>query len=331
VAIDKYYNRNNNTRELYILLEKCVAAGIFDGIISADLLTNTASDTNGSTSTTLVTENTKIQDKQDKQDRQDKQDKQNVQDEQNKQTKQTKHDKQDEPHKLQINTLVTTSWLNEDYILPLLEQTDYEHLYLLEDGFYDYTPRTFTVRYAKTTTEATLLVNDVRNATNKGYFADVVEIPQNADIINTFCELVGFRGDILDGLDLLVFTSPLDADYGLGHVEIVKSYLSEHYASCRIGVKRHPRDDADYSDNEGKYQVMDVDISVPGQLVDGRAECEKLYVYPSTILLTSKDNTNTTVMRFVGDGASMFDDKYYELFEYPKIAECTILDIRVNA
>ena len=123
-------------------------------------------------------------------------------------------------------------------------------------------------------------------------------------------------------IDLILFTSPLEEDYNINnYIEKIRFYLEKNYQNKNILIKKHPRDISLY--DSLNYNSIYINSLIPGQIINNYYKCEKLYILPSTVILSEKDISKTTILKF----KDLKNKKYLNSFNHKKMKECKIIEI----
>ena len=201
-----------------------------------------------------------------------------------------------------------------------LKHTKFNEIILLEEGMYDY------VSGELVHTEPEIFLNRIKYVNNpeKSLFN---ELYKEINKINFDEESLSIIKDILtddlkllpEKLDLIVFTDPLDIDFGFKHKNILIKKLEKEYTGKNILFKKHPRDLNNYKSN--KYNYFE-NSNISGQIIEKLYDCEKVFIYPSTILLTIENLSKIKLFTF-----DIKDKKYEEIINSDIIKEIEKINI----
>lgn len=204
-----------------------------------------------------------------------------------------------------------------DYIKKFLARVKYKRLIFIEEGFSDYVKTDLSEGYK----DAELYLNNIELLNIKDAYKSVEQLNYSEDLLQNFFGLIGFNTNTIGiKADVIFFTSPIDTDFGYEKYrsDVVK-YLNEHYKGKTVLLKKHPRDFNNYS---GDYNIVEIDRAIPGQFVDFSYDCEKLYAHPSTVLLSSRDFSKTTIFRF----NEIQRKRYRDIYDFSVVKNCKIYD-----
>lgn len=201
-----------------------------------------------------------------------------------------------------------------------LKHTKFNEIILLEERMYDY------VSGELVHTEPEIFLNRIKYVNNpeKSLFN---ELYKEINKINFDEETLSIIKDILtddlkllpEKLDLIVFTDPLDIDFGFKHKNILIKKLEKEYTGKNILFKKHPRDLNNYKSN--KYNYFE-NSNISGQIIEKLYDCEKVFIYPSTILLTIENLSKIKLFTF-----DIKDKKYEEIINSDIIKEIEKINI----
>lgn len=226
----------------------------------------------------------------------------------------------DDLYENEYDNLFIMSYLN-DYYLNILQNVKYSKLNLLEEGFSDYLKFGATPIESKYYKNANLYVNNINEINNVFSYNSVYQINFEDDILKLFFGILNFDYNCINNIDVVVFTSPMNDDYNyFSYTEKVINYLNTNYKDKNILIKKHPRDNNTY---EGDYNLFEVDKMVPGQFVDLIYNCKRLFVHPSTVILSSKNLSDIDILKFT----DLDNDNYNNVFNYKIIKQCNIIEI----
>ena len=220
----------------------------------------------------------------------------------------------DELFENSYDTIICMAYIN-DYLYDILQKVDYNKLILLEEGIYNYLNPKIEEKYIKLHNEAILFVNDTKNVSNKELFKEIKRIKKDQNILEEYINALNYN-NLPDNIDIVFFTSPIDIDFEYkDYKRDVIKYLEDKYSGKRILIKNHPRDHLRY--DSPLYETFYVDFGMPGQIISKKYDCEKVYAYASTVIL-SEDNVNNILILQL---KNIKKEKYLNAFNHKKIQQ----------
>lgn len=171
-----------------------------------------------------------------------------------------------------------------------LQTIDYRELHIIEEGAYDYNEHLWN----ETLRSGCYHSMNIDRVWQKEMYRHIERVNWNDSVINKYLKL--FEGVKMCDVDIIVYTDPLDNDFGvLDYKERVINYLENNFPHSHIMVKRHPRDCNTYTSGIVTLDVCD-DL-IPAQVL-GRFDCTQFYFYPSTGLFYIEDTLKIYFVQF---------------------------------
>ena len=124
----------------------------------------------------------------------------------------------------------------------------------------------------------------------------IYKTPESKDLTNRIFYIMYRELDKAENVDLILFTSPLLSINNISLRDLIVEYLEENYKGKNILIKQHPKDFNNYNSKE--YKTIYLNRNLPGQIIEQFFDCEKLYMHPSTILISSSDTSKSKIVQF---------------------------------
>lgn len=198
--------------------------------------------------------------------------------------------------------------------IDIIKETKYNDIVLLEEGMYDYFSGDLVKKEPKIFANRIKYLNNPNEGKHNDKYKEVRPIIIDGYTLTIIGKLFNEEIEALpDKIDLIVFTDPLDIDYNIDFMPELMNFLEENFEGKKILFKKHPRDLNTYESD--KFESF-YNSNLSGQLVNNIYLCDKLFTYPSTILLSSKDYRDTTILIFDN---LLPDDNYKKLLKFKQI------------
>lgn len=187
-----------------------------------------------------------------------------------------------------------------------LKHTKFNEIILLEEGMYDYVSGELVYTEPEIFLNRVKYVNNPEKSLCNELYKEINKINFDEETLSIIKDILTDDLKLLPGkLDLIVFTDPLDIDFGFKHKNILIKKLEKEYPGKNILFKKHPRDLNNYKSN--KYNYFE-NSNISGQIIEKLYDCEKVFIYPSTILLTIENLSKIKLFTF-----DIKDKKYEEI------------------
>ena len=201
-----------------------------------------------------------------------------------------------------------------------LKHTKFNEIILLEEGMYDYVSGELVYTEPEIFLNRIKYVNNPEKSLFNELYKEINKINFDEETLSIIKDILTDDLKLLPGkLDLIVFTDPLDIDFGFKHKNILIKKLEKEYTGKNILFKKHPRDLNNYKSN--KYNYFE-NSNISGQIIEKLYDCEKIFVYPSTILLTIENLSKIKLFTF-----DIKDKKYEEIINSDIIKEIEKINI----
>lgn len=191
----------------------------------------------------------------------------------------------------------------EQWHYSLLGLLNFDRLFLLEEGIGNYVGNNKPIN-------AVIYVNHPEQFKDTDSFSSVLPIrPTDTAVqLKKMLEL-----NEIEGMSAVIFTSPMDVDYGIDFVSEASRVISEHFPYQRVVMKLHPRDFNNYS---GEFYPRCISGTIPAQfMLDMYKGLPKVFFGVSTALMDipNEERCNVTLFKL----KCVKDKKYNEQFETP--------------
>lgn len=172
----------------------------------------------------------------------------------------------------------------------ILQKLKYKELHVIEEGAYDYNEHLWN----DTLRSGCYHSVNMDRVWQKEMYRSTEIIRWDETIISKYLELFG---DIeIDNTDMIIYTDPLDIDFGvLDYRERLIDYIENKFPNKHILIKRHPRDCNEYKSK--KVTLNTCNDLIPAQIL-GRLNCTQFYFYQSTGLFYIKEASKIYLVQF---------------------------------